>query len=633
MLPAILFFTILITPPFFLAIWKKRRFEDSIALTTGGLILVMFLFGIVGLLRISVYVILSVALILLILSAYKILREKTPVRTLAPFFTPAALAFFLIYIFLLYVHYERMLHEYDEFTHWGDVVKAMCHIDDFATNPLSHSLFQNYVPGMALFQYLFEKLAMIFPGGIFVDWRLYFAYHLLAAIFLLPLITELKWRFFIPVFLLFLFIAAAPMLLYPDGNYLTSVYIDGFVGLLAGAGFAILFLKEPSNRKTAHLLVICSLLVLSKDVGMLFAVALGIALLISEASGKKPKKLLKLMALTAAAVALPKILWAVNIKTNGATSLKFTDPIDLGVLWRVITGQETGVLAEIPRKYFERLLTQPIELAGTIRINLYYPAAAAVLIALLILAGILWRRQAPETKYRHRVVMWIAVFVLVAYCLGMPVLYMFKFGAPTLTLPSMDRYLSIVITFLLVMVFLLFFGWMQEKPKWIVVGIGTFAIIGLLTLNPTAMGKYFSRFSVTEDYYTQGRYEELVHAMNDISDGEEKHVWIICQESTGYEFWPIRYGIRPNNGQINVGFSISAVTESLYPGDMWTIVVPTEEWREKLKDYDYVMIWYANDSFREDYSALFEKPVDIADKSIFSVNHDTNLLERVWVAG
>ena len=121
--------------------------------------------------------------------------------------------------------------------------------------------------------------------------------------------------------------------------------------------------------------------------------------------------------------------------------------------------------------------------------------------------------------------------------------------------------------------------------------------------------------------------------MNDISDGEEKHVWIICQESTGYEFWPIRYGIRPNNGQINVGFSISAVTESLYPGDMWTIVVPTEEWREKLKDYDYVMIWYANDSFREDYSALFEKPADIADKSIFSVNHDTNLLERVWVAG
>lgn len=156
MFPAILFFVILITPPLFLAVWWKRRFEETIALTAGGMILFMYVLGIIGLLKVSVYLILGITLALLILSAARIFREKT-LKPLMLFFTPASLAFFLLYIFLLYIHYDRLLHEYDEFTHWGDVVKAMCHIDAFATSPLSHSIFQNYVPGMAVFQYLLKS--------------------------------------------------------------------------------------------------------------------------------------------------------------------------------------------------------------------------------------------------------------------------------------------------------------------------------------------------------------------------------------------------------------------------------------------------------------------------------------------
>ena len=53
-------------------------------------------------------------------------------------------------------------------------------------------------------------------------------------------------------------------------------------------------------------------------------------------------------------------------------------------------------------------------------------------------------------------------------------------------------------------------------------------------------------------------------------------------------------------------------------------------WDEKLKDYDYVMIWQADDTFREDYAALFENPADIDDRTIFAVNHETDLLERVY---
>ena len=279
------------------------------------MILLMFACGMIGLLKFSVYLILGGTAVLLFLSVFLALRRKQLRRTLAAFFTPGFLTFFLVYLFLLYAHYNRVLHEYDEFTHWGDVVKAMCRIDDFSTSPLSHSYFQNYVPGMALFQYLFEKIAMVFPGGIFTDWRMYFAYHLLAFIFLLPFLTVRKWKLFVPAFLLILFTAVSPAFLL-DG-YLSSIYVDGFLGLLAGSGFAMLFLKKPGRTKTAHLLVICSLLVLVKDVGMLFAAALGIAFILSEIPrcGKDLKKLLLPAGLTALAVALPS---SAAVRTPGS---------------------------------------------------------------------------------------------------------------------------------------------------------------------------------------------------------------------------------------------------------------------------------------------------------------------------
>jgi hypothetical protein len=631
LIPAILFFLVLSAPPLFLSVYHGKRFEETISLTTGSLILFMYLCGIFGLLKVSVFLILGIALSLLILSACRVFKTKNVVKSLASFATPAALAFFLIYIFLLYAHYERLLHEYDEFTHWGDVVKAMAYIDDFSTSPLSHSYFQNYVPGMALFQYLFEKLAMILPGGIFVDWRLYFAYHLLAVIFLLPFLTVQKWRYFLPAFLLILFIAVAPSFFDSEGQYLTSIYVDGFLGLLAGTGFATLFLQKGDPWKTAHMLVICALLVLTKDVGLLFAIVLGVAFLLTEMqrNRKTPRKLIPPAILTVAAVALPKIFWEISIQVNHATMMKFRRPIKFDVLFRVITGQETtGYEAEVAAACVDRLWTGIVGFHGPFEVKTVYPLLVAILIGLLWLAWACWKKLDPEGKPRYRIAVWGMVITLVLYCLGMPLLYMFKLDSDTLV--SFERYMGIVLVSMIVMIFLLFAVWMQERPKRMIAGVAAGVMISLMTLNPVLMEKYLNRTSIGDQYFVQGFYEQFVWAMNDIADGEEKHVWIIAQESAGSEFWTIRYGIRPSNGQVNVGFSISDHTQSLYPGDIWTLLIPTEEWREKLKDYDYVMIWRTDDIFIEDYSSLFANPDDIEDKSIFAVNHETDLLERVY---
>ena len=382
MIPAIVLFGVLLAPPLFLAVWRGKRFEETIAVTTGSMILFMFTCGVLGILKISVYLILGITLILAGASAAVMIRKKQGLRSLTLFFTPAWLAFFLTFLFLLYVHYGRILHEWDEFTHWGDVVKAMSCVDQFSTSPQAHSLFQSYVPGMSLFQYLFEKIAMIFPGGIFTDWRLYFSYHLLAFIFVLPFFTEQRWKKFLPVYVILLCTAASPAFLTESSSYLTTIYIDGFVGLLAGTGFGLLFLRKRDRNTTAHLLVVCSMLVLSKDVGMLFAAAIAAAFAILEfleyrSAGKAGrKKLLLALGLAAAAIALPKILWEISIRVNHA-QVQNREPADLGVIFRVITGQETTYLATIPARVLDKLVTGWIPVPGVYEIAITYPEELA----------------------------------------------------------------------------------------------------------------------------------------------------------------------------------------------------------------------------------------------------------------
>ena len=629
MIPAILFFGVLLAGPLFLAVRYGKRFEETIALTTGSIILFMFVCGTAGLLKLSVYLVLGAALALAGLSAARLIRKKEFRASLAPFFTPAFLAFCLVYLLLLHVHYGRLLFEWDEFTHWGDVVKAMCHTDAFSTSPESHSLFQSYVPGVALFQYLMEKIAMILPGGIFVDWRLYFACHLLPFIFLLPFFTVRKWRYFPAVMFIFLLIAYAPSLL--TAQYLITIYVDGIVGLIAGAGFAFLFTKKMTRFSCAHLWVHCALLVLIKDVGILFAGAIGIAFLISGIrKSTDRKKLAAMLGLTVAAIALPELLWEISIRVHHAET-NFRQPVDPGILFRLITGQEESYRAGIPAACYKKLMTTRIGLEGVVRPVTSYPALAAILAVLLFAARKCWSAIDPEGKRRQRTTAWTMAAVLVIYCLGLPLMYIFRFGpSGAVRLPSFDRYISIVFGCFIVMVMLLFAAAVQERPKRLIAGFGAFLLVGILVVNPSTTLKYLNkeRLSDTEDI--QDRNSTLVNAMLDLANGEEKHVWIIGQETNGYDYWAIRYGIRPCNGELNVGWSIAANTDHLYPDDQWTIQISAEEWKEKLKDYDYVLIFRANDSFREDYGALFEHPEEIGDGTIFAADHGTDLLVRAY---
>ncbi len=624
----IVFFLVLVLPPFFLSVRFGKRFEETIALSAGSVILVLFLSGILGVLEAGVFFVLGLTLLLACLSVIRLARKPAS-ASVRPFFTPSFLAFSLLFGFLFVVHFQRMIHEWDEFTHWGDVVKAMTHINGFSTDPEAHSLFQSYVPGMALFQYLFQKIAILLTGRGFFDWGLYFCFHLLSCIFLLPFFSMRKWKHFLPGFVMLCCVALLPCFLQKE--YLTSIYIDSFVGLLAGTGFAILFIRKKTPFVLAHFLVVCSMLVLSKDVGMLFAVILGCTLLVQVLqSGMERRKAVILLALTVAAVAVPKVLWELSIRLNHA-SVSFRDPVDLGVLFRVITFRDHSWRTDLLRNYWSRLFTSSVPLGGIAGISVSYPVLAVLFLGALFFCRHLWSRLAPERKKQQTAACVMMILTLVIYLAGMPVIYIFRFGQGAAdSLPSFDRYLSIVFICFAVALFLVLIGFIREKPRHLWKGVAACILAALLVTPSESFLRYLDRSSVEETGYIQGRVAPIVSPMLSLAGGEEKDVWIISQESDGFDYWMIRYGIRPCNGALNVGWSLTSSPEALYAGDRWTVQISAEDWQEKLKDFDYVLIYRINKTFREEYASLFEAPEGMDSGQIYAVNHETGLLVRVY---
>lgn len=102
-------------------------------------------------------------------------------------FSEGFIAFLILSVVAVRSVSGKLFDSWDEFSHWGDIVKAMSFLDDFGTNSLSFSLFKNYPPGMSLLQYFLEKLLMFFPKVHFEEWLTYFVYQVYCFSFLIPL--------------------------------------------------------------------------------------------------------------------------------------------------------------------------------------------------------------------------------------------------------------------------------------------------------------------------------------------------------------------------------------------------------------------------------------------------------------
>ena len=186
------------------AVFSKLSFEKTLPITCFGVIYIQFLIGMLtNDLNTAFWVLLIGFMLMIIGSIYSIIRQyKTNTNVikdvLCKVFNKYFFIFLLTFFAIIIFTYDMKVHEWDEFSHWGTVVKAMFYTDRWGCSIEADCPFGYYMPGMALFQLFIERLNAIFycdlPRRYFSEWLLYFAYDILIVSFLLALISSIKGR-------------------------------------------------------------------------------------------------------------------------------------------------------------------------------------------------------------------------------------------------------------------------------------------------------------------------------------------------------------------------------------------------------------------------------------------------------
>ena len=405
---------------------------------------------------------------------------------------------------------------------------------------------------------------------------------------------------------------------------LTMCYIDPFLGIVAGSGFALVYTWEKGDRlRLVTLLVALFLLVMAKDSGLFFAVMLAVAMLMKVISWRDEKTFsastIKPLAfvggLSVVAIALPKILWKIHYTGRGV-SKAFSQSIDLGVVLNVLLHRDTGWHRQAMDTYAKAFFTA-LQSVGSLGFTVTYPIIFLVLC--LLLAGVYALRK---TERGQKGILIIAAVTTALYSFGLSVIYLFKFGqSGSMNLLSMDRYLRVPYLAMLVLGILLFVEWYQEyQGKRFVAFLAACVLMAGIIPAGTAFG-IVSRSSVAEAQQFRTHYDALAEEIHAETGDHPAKVYIISQTDDGWDYYTLRFALKPC---IAAGWRLFTEGEIPEGGHLKT----PEEWTEELKDYDYVIIYRADDVFRETYGKCFAGGAEaIQEQRIYKMDKSSGLLE------
>lgn len=606
-----------------------KKFEEVLPLTLTGMVLVLFGTSLIGQMLLGVYLVLFLSAVGCLCAGVHLVRTRDVRAFAVRFFTPSFFLFSGLLVLLTYFNSGKVATSWDEFSHWADVVKMMTIENVLSTSALSNSLFQSYPPGMSLFQYFVQKVYLLAnPAETFNEWRVYFAYQVFSMAFFFPLCKHFGFKRPLSIAISGIAVLFGALLFFPE--LLISVYVDVFLALLTGVGFATIYLT-PKKDLVCYLNVLACIimLVLAKDSGLLFAAFLAIALL-ADGIGFGAFSFVqslrqKIMAAVAAilAVALPKVLWSLNVTLSGA-EVRFSDPIEYDVLWQILNGNGEYYQRKSLEGFIEGFFQQGITLAP---LGLTVPYVAMLTLFVVLSVAFWWyaKRVRKEADTRRLVLVPALLFLqTVVFMVGTCVSYLFKFN-PTeaLELASYERYMAtaylpLCLVSLLALLQLLW----QEKGRVKYLALACLLVFSLSSVQKDVLIPFVTRSQILSSIAMREPYLEIEAKIKAIPQIEDGDIYFISQEDTGIHALVIRYCIRPFQS-----FEIASIKEKTNDEGELAPSITAQALQSLLQEsYDYVVIYELDDYFIENYTSLFVDAAEMQENSIYAVDPQTGLL-------
>ena len=565
----------------------KKKIDNFFCVTIFFIIFILYIFGLFKGLKIGAYVLEFMSILAFIYNIIKIYKEKKSVKKII--LTKGLIAFILVYIFLCIIHYGRMFSTWDEFSHWGDVVKVMYNLNDFQTNPLSLSTYKSYPPAMSLFQYF-----LVFINGKFEEHIIYLAFNIVGFSCLIPFLQKIKskTKYIISIILLLI----TPLVFFK--NYYSAIYIDPIVAIVFA--FGVFFIENIDNKFDLIIIfleIFC--LTLLKDVGLFFSIVIALLQLIKILKKEKTKNNIIVLIIIISAILFSKLSWELIISLNEAKK-SFSNSITIQDIYNIIFNKYGDYRNDVIKNFYnalqsEKIIKQFIQL-DFIRISIVY-------------LGIFYYMIKNKIVEKSKALIYMSSIYL--YCFGLLVIYCTRFSQrEAIDLASYSRYLSIS----LLGIFLIICWNIIKNEKHITILL----IITLLFIPYKSI--FEIRQSVNDSKALRKPYEIIENTIKEKID-ENSKIYIISQNKF-LSYRILKYSLRP----------LKANTEKFSLGkkykekDTWTKDISVEEWEDILFDggYDYVYVYNCDEQFINKYGTLFEEK--IKNNNLYKVDKESNKL-------
>ena len=588
--------------------------ERSLAIVCSGLVLITFFCGVMGKLNISLVLLYSIVIITVVCAVVTfIIRKKRTSNYIVKWFTPG-LAFFCINSILAFFYCRQFVWcYYDEFSHWGTVVKDIF-IHSNLCDDNANDLFLNYPPGMALFEWLILRF-----NNVFDESMVYYAYDLFGLSFLSVMFENETFRKnrVLPIIAKEIVAIIVPFLFFY--HMWSNLQVDALLGVLVFFLYQVLLKRYEGNSNFDEIVVSLGMcmLVLIKDSGLAIAVCIVIcSLLCSFKLKNSNKKELISHGIYILPAILVKTIWSCFWKSKG------TAEVTIQNIFSDYRGREyyTDILREYCKTIFRPFISISI-----IQINFIL----VILLLIIVCIGVMI--EVGKEKRRNLKLLICSLFaIFVFYSAG--ILYMYMTTLPyeaAIEIPAFKRYEGTILLGFVLFLAVQFIDNLNNKYKTLVI---PFIVACLLVCSKPAFQSYLDHIAIQECRDTYDSLERYTFSAED-------RVFVVTQhESMAY--YVANYLLAPIKVQDVYSGTFNEFPQYMYSlreaedGEAayaaWDITCST--WEKYLYDngFTHVYLYNIDDHFRNTYCALFAD--EIEEQRIYMIDKRDGRIQIKYVS-
>ena len=553
------------------------------------------------------------------------IRKKDFVKN---YFTNGFYACLILYLIVFVYNIGRDFTEWDEFSHWGAMVKEMFRLDNFySVDTSTLMIHKDYPPIVPLFEFFWAKLC----GG-YGETYLLTSLKFLMFSFLMPVIENLKKeskKKAITQMILIGLIATLLAVFFDVHNNINTIYIDFFIAFFCSNLLFDIFTSDDllSPFSLFKYGVTFSFLLLTKQICLaiyimiLFFLIGRIIQYIKASEGKVLIKATFILSIFALLIPIfNTLLWNDYISNYKVDRQFDTADIELSKLPGIINktaGKEYQ--QETANLFIDSLYSKDI---ANSYIKLSYIQIVAI--SLVIMYFIYKKFKDIYDKKEYILLTTTVVLGYIGYAFVLMIMYVFCFWMEeSLTMASMARYTSSFILIVLYLCLMLYFNGLyktnQESSKkpWLIL------LILFICQVPYAMRNLELYHTLNFDNDGYKEYAHIlklnvpkgakVYQINQYMDnGTQRFAEFFEQKK--YNYYVHYYSMELPMNIENCNFSVKEDVDSeIYFNDYI---------KGEMMKYDYVYLIRFNEDFIERYSFLFESKDKINVGAIYHIIKD-----------